>query len=83
MSLVDAIYEDLRDQNVKTDTAVDLCRNLSRMNRKQQWVFLRKAQGYTQEEIGHELHRDRSGVSRIISGPLHVLASLLEYSNAQ
>jgi DNA-directed RNA polymerase specialized sigma subunit len=78
MSLIDAVYGSLREQDVKTETAVDLCRNLSRLNKSQQWVFLRKTQGYSQEEIGHELHRHRSRVSRIITGPLHSLASLLE-----
>ena len=82
MSLVDAIYEDLKSQDIKTETAVDLCHNLTRLNRCQQWVFLRRVQGYTQSEIGHELSAGQQRVSEIIHGPLHVLASILEYSQA-
>ena len=80
MSLVDTIYGSLKEQDIKTDTAVDLCHNLTRLNRCQQWVFLRRVQGYTQTEIANEMCSRQQRVSEIIQGPLYTLVSILEYA---
>lgn len=82
MSLLETVYSELREQNVNPLTAVDLCGGLRRMNRAQQWVFLRKVQGFTQEEIGQEMRCRQQRISETINGPLHVLASILAYSQA-
>jgi hypothetical protein len=80
MSIMDTIYRELREQDIGTDVALYMCQGLHDMTLRHQYVFLRRVQGYSQTEIGNELHRHQKGISEMIRGPLHAVASILEYS---